>query len=144
MAIYAYPQELRDRVLRALERGEGPTAIAKRLEVSRGWVYQVQGRFESEGKRCSLPMGGYRQSRVAPWESQLRGWIKAEPDLTLEQLCRRLAKQGVSIQVPALWHQLDKWGLSLKKNAARQRARTRGRASGAPRMAEKPADARHR
>jgi hypothetical protein len=57
VAIYAYPQELRDRVLRALERGEGPTAIAKRLEVSRGWVYQVQGRFESEGKRCSLPRG---------------------------------------------------------------------------------------
>ena len=34
----AYSQDLRDRVLRALERGERPTAIADRFEVSRVWV----------------------------------------------------------------------------------------------------------
>ena len=37
----AYSQDLRDRVLGALERGESPTAIAERFEVSRVWVYQV-------------------------------------------------------------------------------------------------------
>ena len=41
----AYSQDLRDRVLRALERGERPTAIAARFEVSRVWVYQVQNRL---------------------------------------------------------------------------------------------------
>jgi hypothetical protein len=35
----AYSQDLRDRVLRALERGERPVDIARRLEVSRIWVY---------------------------------------------------------------------------------------------------------
>lgn len=30
----AYSQDLRDRVLKGLERGEGPTSIARRLEVS--------------------------------------------------------------------------------------------------------------
>ena len=31
----AYSQDLRDRVLRAIEQGDRPTAIAQRFEVSR-------------------------------------------------------------------------------------------------------------
>jgi transposase len=128
-------------VLRALERGDRPTAIAERFEVSREWVYLVKSRFENEGLRHSLPMGGHRVSRVAALESEIRVWIKAQPDLTLEELCNRVAERGVVIKVPALWHQLDKWKLSLKKNAARQRARTRGRESRANRVERKPAHA---
>jgi transposase len=67
---------------------------------------------------------------VAHLEATLRGWIKAQADLTLAEMCERLAEQGVQIKAPALWHQLNKWGLSFKKNSARQRARACGRASG--------------
>jgi hypothetical protein len=35
-------QDLRDRVLRSLARGDRPTAIANRLGVRRVWVYQVR------------------------------------------------------------------------------------------------------
>jgi transposase len=65
----------------------------------------------------------------------VRDWFGAEPDLTLAEICERLAKQGIRIKVPALWHQLDKWNLTLKKNPARQRARTSRRATGAPGVA---------
>lgn len=126
----SYSQDLRDRVLRGLERGEGPTAIARRLEVTRAWVYQVKNRFEEFGERCSHQVGGYRRSRVAGKEDQIRKWISAQPDLTLEQLCEMLAGQGVKIKSPALWHQLDKWGLTYKKNRSRQRARKAGREGG--------------
>jgi transposase len=64
-------------------------------------------------------------------ESVLRAWIEAEPDLALSELSARLAKQDVLIKPGALWHQLNKWKLTFKKNPARQRARTRGRAGGA-------------
>ena len=64
----------------------------------------------------------------------LRAWIAAEPDLSLAELQQRLAQQGVSIKIGALWHQLNKWNLTFKKNPARQRARARGRAGGATRM----------
>jgi transposase len=63
-------------------------------------------------------------------EPTLRAWLKETGDLTLAELCARLAAHGIAIKVPALWHQLDKWKLTLKKNPARQRARTRRRASG--------------
>lgn len=127
----AYSQDLRDRVLRAVERGERPTEIAARFEVSRVWVYQVSDRFKASGQRSSLRVGGYRKSRVAEMEATLRGWLKTEPDLTLAELCERLAQKGVEIKVPALWHQLNKWNLSFKKNSARQRARARRRAASA-------------
>jgi transposase len=82
----AYSQDLRDRVLRALERGEGPTEIARRFEVSRIWVYQVRDRWQKTGERCSLPIGGHRRSRLADAEPVLRKWIAAQPDLTLVEL----------------------------------------------------------
>ena len=130
----SYSQDLRDRVLRALARGEGPSAIAERFEVSRFYVYQVRDREQETGVRTSFQIGGHRRSRVQDAEPVLRRWIAAEPGLTLEELRERLAKQGIAIKVGALWHQLNKWNLTFKKNAARQRARARGRAGGTPRM----------
>jgi transposase len=138
--MYAYSRDLRERVLGALERGERPTDIARRYEVSRVWVYQVRDRFQKTGQRSSLPMGGYRRSRIAGMEQQIRAWIKAEADLTLAEMCRRLAEHGIEIKVPALWHQLDKWNLSFKKNPARQRARALGRAGGQALLDRSPAN----
>jgi transposase len=126
----SYSQDLRDRVLWALDRGERPTAIARRLEVSRVWVYQVRGREQKTGQRTSFPIGGHRRSRIAEMEPVLRAWIEQAPGLSLAELGERLAEQGISIKIGALWHQLDKWKLTFKKNPARQRARTRGRAAG--------------
>ena len=112
----AYSQDLRDRVLRALERGERPVDIARPLEVSRIWVYQVKNRFKTSGERCSRPIGGHRVSRLAPAEEEVRAWIKKQPDLTLTELGERLRQEkGIELKIPALWHQLNKWGLSFKK-----------------------------
>jgi transposase len=111
----AYSQDLRDRVLNALDRGERPSAIAQRLEVSRRWVYQVRTRVRDAGIRTALQVGGYRRSRVAHLEQTLRCWIREQSDLTLSQMCARLSGMGVEIKAAALWHQLNKWGLSFKK-----------------------------
>jgi transposase len=130
----AYSQDLRERVLRALDRGDRPTEIVRRFEVSRIWVYQVRNREQETGVRSSFRIGGHRCSRLAEMERVPRAWIAAEPDLTLAELQQRLAQQGDSIKIGALWHQLNKWNLTFKENLARQRARARGRAGGAARM----------
>jgi transposase len=130
----SYSQDLRDRVLRALARGEGPSAIARRFEVSRFYVYQVRDREQETGVRTSFQIGGHRRSRLEEAEPVLRGWIAAAPGLTLEELQERLAARGIAIKIGALWHQLNKWNLTFKKNAARQRARARGRAGSPARL----------
>lgn len=132
--MHSYSQDLRDRVLWALQRKERPSAIARRLEVSRVWVYQVRDRMLKTGLRVSFQIGGHRRSRIAELEPKLRTWIEAQPDLSLNQLCERLAKERIAVKPGALWHQLNKWGLTFKKNPARQRARARGRGRGAQEM----------
>ena len=102
--------------------------------MSRVWVYQVREREQKSGRCTSFQIGGQHHSRVAEMEAVLRAWIEAEPDLALSELSERLAKQGVLIKPGALWHQLNKWNLTFKKNPARQRARARGRAAGATSM----------
>ena len=125
----AYSQDLRERVLRALKRGEGPTDIARRFEVSRKWVYLVHHRLRDHGLRHSFQIGGHRVSRLEPLKETIHSWIAENVDMTLTEIVDRLQKRGVGIKVPALWHQLNKWGLSYKKNFARQRARARRRAT---------------
>jgi transposase len=119
-------------VLRAVDRGDRPTEIARRIEGSRIWVYQVRSRVLKTGERGSLRIGGYRKSRLSESEQQLRSWIAAEPSLTLAELQLRLSEQGITVKTGALWHQLNKWTLTFKKNSARHRTRARGRTAGAP------------
>jgi len=133
----AYSQDLRDRVLSCLERKERPTEIARRLEVSRGWVHQVAKRFK-EGMRSSLPIGGKRRSKLEAFKEMIQNWIAQEPDLSLQNICQRLEEEtALRLKKSALWHQLNKWGLTFKKNAARQRARASRRAGGPRGVASK-------
>jgi transposase len=126
-----YSQDLRERVLRACERGDSPSQIARRFEVSRVWVYQVWQRLQETGQRGSLRIGGYRRSRLADHDHRLRAWIQKEPDLTLAELCERLQTLDVNIKVPALWHRLNQLGLMYKKNLTRRRARAARRTTAA-------------
>ena len=94
-----YSQDLRDRVLRALERGDRPTAIANRFEVSR---VDISGAEPTHADGTAE-------------ESTLWVWLQETGHLTLAEMCARLAARGIASKVPALWHQLDKWKMTLKK-----------------------------
>lgn len=123
-------EDLRVRIIRARQRGEGSAAVAARFEVNIRTVQKLWKRYQETGSTLPGQHGGHRQSRLAPMESEIRAWIAQEVDITLAELCDRLADRGIEIKVPALWHQLNKWELTYKKNAARQRTRSRRRASG--------------
>lgn len=41
-------------------------------------------------------------------EPTLQTWLKETGDLTLAEMCTRLAAHGIAMKVPALWHQLSK------------------------------------
>src|ERR1039458_5994002 len=88
----SYSQDLRDRVLWAWERGERPTAIARRLEVSRVWVYQVGGREQKTGQRTGFKISGHRRLRGAGMLPGLRPGIEKEPGLSLAELCECLGE----------------------------------------------------
>lgn len=116
-----YSQDLRDRVISACERGECPSVIARRLEVSDSWVRQVYKRFKESGERTAHRVGGYRVSRLVSWEIEIKGWIAEKQDMTLAEMVERLADKGVQIAISSLWEQLDHWGLTFKKKPTRPR-----------------------
>ena len=48
---------------------------------------------------------------------------RSAPNWTVAQIQKPSTLEGISVKTGALWHQLDKWGMTLQKNAVRRRAR---------------------
>lgn len=119
-----YSEDLRERIVRGREQGRSVIELSKRYSVSKSSVERYCHLKEKTGKCSPGRIGGYRRSCLEGHDATLRGWIAKEGGLTLEQLRGRLAEQlGISLGTTALWHRLERLGLSYKKNPMRRRAR---------------------
>lgn len=120
----SYSVDLRERLVAGRQRGQSAEELARVFGVSKRSVERYFKRHQEEATLEAKARGGYRRSRLEEHDELLRQWIEEQPDLSLEQMGQRLLQQlGVSIGTTALWHRLDKLGLSYKKNAVRRRAR---------------------
>ena len=128
----AYALDLRERVLRARGLGRRAQEVAQQFSLSKRSVERYWRRYQDTGQAAARKMGGHRRSRLAAHDATLRAWFAAQPDLTLGELQQRCRQElQVRLGITALWHRLERLGLSYKKNAARRRAnpaRARGRA----------------
>lgn len=132
-----YSNDLRERIVAARERGHSAAEIARLLKLSKRSVERYCKLQATTGSIQPRQRGGYRRSRLAKHDQTLRRWIGQQPDLTLAELQTRIARQlKVRLGITALWHRLDRLGLSYKKNAARRGARPSGRRPGPPAMAK--------
>ena len=110
--------------------------------VERSWNLQPQ-----HGSVAGQRRGGDRRSVLEGHDEQLRRWIQKEPGLTLAQRCERIRQQRrKQLGTTALWHRLERLGLSYQKNAACRRAgpacaasRPGALAPGAAAVARRPA-----
>jgi len=124
--------DLRLRIVKARQRGEASGRIALRYEVTARTVQKLWKQDCEVGHVRPKRRGGYRRSRLEGHEAVLREWIGSEPDLTLSELQQRLKEEkGVSIGINALWHGVERLGLTFKKKPARQRARATRRSGAA-------------
>lgn len=123
MTTQTYGQQLRERIVAARKDGHSAQEVAKWFKVSKRSVERFWSSYQLTGSLQPKQRGGYRHSCLEAHSDVLRGWIAEQPDLTLKELQQRcLELLNVRIGTTALWQQLDKLGLSFKKNAARQRA----------------------
>jgi transposase len=121
----SYSLDLRERLVAGRQRGQSAEELARLFGVSKRSVERYCKRQLQEGTLEAKPRGGYRRSRLEGQDELLHQWIAQQPDLSLEQLRERLLTQlGIGIGSTALWHRLEKLGLSYKKNAARRRTRS--------------------
>ena len=83
----AYSKDLRERVIKASERGEAPLSIAQRLEVGFGWVYSLLRRYRATGSYEALPLNAGMKPKLSETDLELlRQTVHEHPDATLEEL----------------------------------------------------------
>jgi len=122
----AYSQDLRERVLSAVDGGLGVRGSASLFRVRVSSVSTALERRAATGATAPAARGGARRKVVpAGHEAALLGHLRDNPDTTLGELRLWLFEtRGVSISAGALWNGLDRLGWTLNKSRSRRRNRS--------------------
>jgi transposase len=119
----AYSQDLRDRVIAAVEEeGLSRREAARRYRIGEAtavrWLQAIR-----QGRRVPCAQGGDRRSRLPAHAAWLLALIEAEADLTLAAVAARLlADHGVKADAGMLSRFFTGRGISFKKKRLRNRA----------------------
>ncbi len=105
-----YSQYLRDRVLRAYDRGMKTKRIAETFNVSPSWARRVKQRRRETGETAPRPRGGATVIKIDL--DRLGELVKQRPDATIKELHALL---GVDCVESAVCMALKRLGLTLKK-----------------------------
>ena len=132
----SYSEDLRERVLAAVDGGMGAYVVAALFRVSVSYVYKALGRRRLTGEAGLRPRLGRPGQKLAGLHDALRARVAAEPGATLAELRGWLLREhGVSVSTGCLWAALDQLELTHKKSPARGRAGARRRGASAQPMA---------
>jgi transposase len=121
-----YSQDLRDRVIDAVEReGMSCRAAARRFGVSESTAVKWLQRYRQSGLRKPVGTGGHRPSALKPHRAFLEAVRMQTPDITLEALGRRLlVERGVRADTSMLSRFFRREGITLKKRRWSRASRT--------------------
>jgi transposase len=126
-----YSVDLRERVVRAVEAGASRRATAAKFEVSVSFVVKLMQRWRRLGAVAPERYGGWKRSRLADHAERVQALVAAEPDLTIAELRRRLARAGIDTSPAAISRFLTVCGLTRKKRRSTRPSRS-GRTSPRP------------
>jgi transposase len=120
----SYSEDLRARVLGAIDGGMRARSAASVFQVSVSYIYKALIRRRRTGEVSASKRRGHRPRKLTPaQESALAAHIAAHPDITLAALQTwLLAKHAVRLSNGAMWSAVDRLGLSFKKDTSRRRA----------------------
>ena len=86
------PQHLRECVIAALELGvETQAEIAEQFHVSKSTVEKWWKRWQDSGSCAALPLTHGPEPTLGAYADFLRAEVKRQPDVTLAELCERVA-----------------------------------------------------
>ena len=116
-----YSMDLRKRVMKAWDASGDADEIAATFAVSRAWVHRLAQRQRETGSIAPRPQMKFRSRVLAGQEERLKTLVTAKPDATLAELRDELPTTAA---LSTLWLELDRMGLTVKKNRTRHRAAT--------------------
>ena len=118
----SYSEDLRERVVDAVEAGTTRHAAAARFKVSVSSAIRWVQRWQTDWVIAAKPRGG----SVSPLEDHAAALVELvaeQPDLTLDEFCAVLQERKIATSRVSVWRFFSRHGISFKKNRARQRAR---------------------
>lgn len=128
--------DLRKRIVKAVDSGQSRNATAKQYAVSISAVVKLMQRWSGTGSFKPAQQGKPPEFKLAPYEDQVRKLVEERPDITLAEMKTQLARTGIKVSKSAIDRFLNHLELGYKKNTARQRA-GQARRSGRPRPVER-------
>jgi len=115
-----YSQDLRERVLAAVQEDEHSQAhLANKFKIGLSTLEKWLARQRDTGTCAALPHGGGRTRTLQDCEGFLRAEIKKQPDVTLEELCTRVAEaKGLDVSSSMMCRELQRLQLPRKKRSS--------------------------
>ena len=111
-----YSQDLRERILSAIDAGMAVREVAPLFRVSISYIYKALIRRRLTGETMARPQRCHLVQKLAVYHDAIRQRVSARPDVTLDELrAWMLASYGVSVSQGGMWNVLDRLGLTLKK-----------------------------
>ena len=114
-----YSMDLRERVFGAWQASGDADDVAATFGVSRAWVHRLAQRERETGSIAPREQTKFRSRVLAGQEERLQALVNGKPDATLAELRAALPTTAA---LSTLWQEIDRLGLTVKKNRTRRRA----------------------
>jgi transposase len=139
-----FSQDLRKRIVGAVQAGRSRHEVARIFEVSASCVIKLMQRFLATGHCRPEKFGGYKRPILAEHEEKVRALLRARPDLTISELWHELTGAGIKVGRSSVGRFVERLELTYKKtlHAAEQQRPDVAAARQAWRDAQKSLDPR--
>jgi putative transposase len=111
-------QDLRERIVRAVEGGSTIRQAARRFAVSASAAVKLMQRVRQTGSTAPAKIGGYRRPLLEKHANDLRALVASQPGITLREIKAALAARDIIVKaLSTIADMLHRLGLSHKKRA---------------------------
>ena len=118
-----YSNDLRLRVIQVVEGGAAARAAARQFVIGNSTAIRWTKRWRGTGNFEAKSNKSQSRSPLKNLEEWLLGLVGQEPDLTLEEIQRRLLdERQQKAGIGSVWRFFDRHGISFKKKRSSGRA----------------------
>src|ERR1700680_3355373 len=116
-----YSDDLRERVVAAIEAGHTRVKVAERDNMALSTVGEFMKRKRETGSISPDKFGGYKTFTLEPHTDRVKELVAEQPDSTLAELQVRSAKEKVKVSPSGISRFLHHINLTFKKKAYTRR-----------------------
>ena len=109
-------QDLRQRIVRAVEEGSSRRQAAERFAVSPSAAIKLMQRVRQTGSTAPAQIGGHRRPILEPHADLIRDLVARQSRITLAEIQAALTERSIKVKaLSTIADILDRLGLSHKK-----------------------------